>query len=75
MNETLRLINERTSLRTCADRPIDREDADRVIESAMRAPTVGNMMLKTILEVADSARKARLAETCGHAFIADAPAT
>ncbi len=73
MNETLRLIGERTSLREYADRPIDREDVDRIIESAMRAPTAGNMMLYTILEVVDPLRKGRLAETCGHAFVGSAP--
>jgi len=73
MNETLQVIDGRASLRQYADRPIDRRDIERIVESAMRAPTAGNMMLYTILEVADPAKKARLAETCGHSFIAAAP--
>lgn len=73
MSETLQVIDGRASLRQYADRPIDRQDIERIIESAMRAPTAGNMMLYTILEVADPAKKARLAETCGHSFIAAAP--
>lgn len=73
MNETLRLIDGRTSLRRYDDRPIDPEEVDRIVDAALRAPTAGNMMLYTILEVDDPERKRRLAETCGHAFIADAP--
>ncbi len=73
MNETLQVIDGRASLRQYANRPIDRRDIERIVECAMRAPTAGNMMLYTILEVADPARKARLAETCGHSFIAAAP--
>ena len=73
MNETLRLINDRVSLRRYADRSIDPEEIDSIIHSAMRAPTAGNMMLYTILQVDDPEKKRRLAETCGHSFIADAP--
>ncbi len=73
MNETLRLIDERVSLRRYADHPIDPEQIDSIIHSAMRAPTAGNMMLYTILQVDDPKKKRRLAETCGHPFIADAP--
>ena len=73
MNETLRLIDRRVSLRRYADRPIDSEQIDSIIHSAMRAPTAGNMMLYTILQVDDPEKKQRLAETCGHPFIADAP--
>ena len=73
MNETLRLIEKRVSLRRYADRPIDPEQIDSIIYSAMRAPTAGNMMLYSILQVDDPKKKQRLAETCGHPFIADAP--
>ena len=73
MNETLRLITDRVSLRRYADRSIDSEEIDSIIHSAMRAPTAGNMMLYTILQVDDPAKKRRLAQTCGHPFIADAP--
>ena len=73
MNETLQLINDRVSLRRYADRSIHSEEIDSIIHSAMRAPTAGNMMLYTILQVDDPAKKRRLAETCRHPFIADAP--
>jgi len=73
MSETLQLIEGRRSLRRYADRPIAPDQADLIIHAAMRAPTAGNMMLYSIIEVDQPASKRRLAETCGHSFIADAP--
>jgi len=73
VNETLKLINRRMSLRRYAQREVAPEDRDRILESAMRAPTAGNMMLYSIIEIADPTSRARLAETCGHSFIEQAP--
>jgi len=73
MNETLRLLDQRMSLRRYAPRPIESEHVDAIIRSALRAPTAMNMMLYTILQIDDRAKKDRLAGTCGHRFIADAP--
>ena len=74
MNETLQLIAERRSVRSFADRAVDRATADQIIQAAMRAPTAGNLMLYSIIEVADPAIKAQLAESCDHQpFIAKAP--
>ncbi len=74
MNETIQLINNRKSLRAYADRPIDRKTADLIINGAMRAPTAGNMMLYTILEVTRKADKEKLVKTCDNQpFIAKAP--
>ncbi len=73
MNETLQLLDQRTSLRTYDERSIEPEAIDAILHSAMRAPTAGNMMLYTVLQVDDPAKKRLLAETCGHPFIADAP--
>lgn len=40
----------------------------------MQAPTAGNQMLYTILQITDQNLKERLAETCDHQpFIAKAP--
>ena len=73
MNETLQLIHRRRSLRRYADRPIGSEEIDRIIQAAMRAPTAGNMMLYSILQVDNEAKKQTIAETCGHSFVAGAP--
>ena len=39
----------------------------------MRAPTAGNMMLYSVIQVEDPDKKDRLSETCNHPFIAEAP--
>ena len=45
-----------------------------LFQAAMQAPTAGNQMLYTILDITDAALKARLADLCDHQpFIADAP--
>jgi nitroreductase len=74
MNETLRLIHHRRSVRAYDDRPIEREAVDAIIGAAMRAPTAGNMMLYSILEIEDQAIKEKLARSCDdQPFIARAP--
>ncbi|KLU60175.1 FMN reductase [NAD(P)H] [Peptococcaceae bacterium CEB3] len=67
-------LRERISLRRFADRPLNREDVDWIVEGAMRAPTAGNMMLYSIILITDPAKKQVLSETCDHQpFIAKAP--
>lgn len=74
MNETLQLIHKRRSIRAYQERPVERETTDAIIQAAMRAPTAGNMMLYSIVEVADRATKDKLAISCDNQpFIAKAP--
>lgn len=74
MNPTLELLMNRKSVRGYSERPVAAADKDAILQAAMRAPTAGNMMLYTILEVDDQALKDRLAVTCDdQPFIARAP--
>ena len=74
MNETLALIEARTSTRRYADTPITPEEREAILHAAMRAPTAGNLMLYSIIEIDDPALKQRLSETCDdQPFIAKAP--
>ena len=74
MNETLRLIHQRQSLRGYDDRPVERSTVDAIIGAAMRAPTAGNLMLYSILEIEDEETKEKLAVSCDNQpFIARAP--
>jgi FMN reductase (NADPH) len=74
MNETLRLISNRKSLRAYDPAPLSRKEIDTIINMSMRAPTAGNMMMYSILEVTDQKNKEKLVETCDHQpFIAKAP--
>ncbi len=74
MNETLRLLMERKSMRAFSDEPITPEEKALILSATMRAPTAGNMMLYSVLDITDQALKEKLAETCDHQpFIATAP--
>lgn len=74
MNETLTIIHNRRSTRKYADTPITAEEKETILQAAIRAPTAGNMMLYSIVEVEDQALKDRLAVTCDNQpFIASAP--
>lgn len=74
INPTIDLLMQRKSIRAYEDRPVDAETRKKILQAAMRAPTAGNMMLYTIIDVQDQALKDRLAITCDdQPFIATAP--
>jgi nitroreductase len=74
MNPTLEVIENRRSVRAYLQEALSEEEKQAILNSAMRAPTAGGMMLYTIIEVEDQALKDRLAETCDdQPFIAKAP--
>jgi FMN reductase (NADPH)/FMN reductase [NAD(P)H] len=74
MNPVIDTILGRKSVRVYSRRPIGPEVKDQVLQAALRAPTAGNLMLYSIIEVNDQAKKDVLARTCDHQpFIARAP--
>jgi len=74
MNQTLKEIYARKSVRVYEDRPIGAEEKRRILEAAIQAPSAGNMGLYAIIDVTDPELKAKLAETCDNQpFIATAP--
>ncbi len=74
MNETIRMLNERKSVRVYEPGPLPAEVKQAILNAAIQAPTAGNMTLYTILDITDQALKDRLSETCDHQpFIATAP--
>ena len=64
MNETIQLLDARCSTRAYDPTPPTAEEKRAVLHAAMRAPTAGNLMLYSILEIEDQALKDRLAVTC-----------
>lgn len=73
MNEVLRQLTERKSVRVFTEQPIAKEEKQAILEAAMQAPTAGNQQLYTILDITDQKLKDRLSETCDHQpFIAKA---
>ena len=74
MNETIEVIQNRRSVRAYQDKPIDRDTVDLIVHSAMRAPTAGNWMLYSIIEITDQSIKDKLVKSCDNQpFIAKAP--
>lgn len=74
MNETLSVIETRRSLRAYSPQPLSADEKEAILHAAFRAPTAGNMMLYSIIEVEDQALKDRLAKSCDdQPFIARAP--
>lgn len=74
MTHTLEVIQERKSIRAYEDKPISPQDKEKILHAAMRAPTAGNMMLYSIIQIEDQAIKDTLVRTCDNQpFIATAP--
>jgi nitroreductase len=68
------VFSERKSVRKYTGRRISRELKATILAAALRAPTAGNLMLYSIIEVDDPAVKRRLSVTCDNQpFIAEAP--
>jgi nitroreductase len=73
MNQTLELIEKRSSIRGYSSQPLTQEERDAILNAAFRAPTSGAMMLYSIIEIEDQSIKDRLSEISQQAFIGKAP--
>lgn len=74
MNQTLKELYERKSVRVFEDRPVGAEEKRRILEAAIQAPTGGNQGMFAIIDVTDPELKQKLADSCDHQkFIATAP--
>ena len=74
MNQVLNVINSRKSIRIYQDKQIPKEAKEEILKASMKAPTAGNMMLYSIIDVTDEKIKQKLSQTCDNqAFIAKAP--
>ncbi len=72
-NETIRALFNRRSVRVYENQKISRADKELILNSALQAPTAGNLTLYTIIHVTDQAKKDRLAVLCDNQpFIAKA---
>ncbi len=73
MNEVIKQLCERKSVRVFTDREISKEDKALILRAATEAPTAGNQQLYTIIDVTDQELKERLAVSCDNQpFIAKA---
>lgn len=74
MNEVLRQLHQRKSVRVYEDRPVEENVKQAILEAAIQAPSAGNMALYTILDITDPELKQKLSVSCDNQpFIATAP--
>ena len=74
MNQVMDVLMKRKSVRAYEKREISADVRAEILKATLRAPTAGNMMLYTILDVTDQSMKDKLAITCDNQpFIARAP--
>ena len=74
MNEILKSLHDRKSVRVFTEEPISDADKTQILEAALAAPSAGCQLLYTILDITDQAKKDQLADLCDHQpFIAKAP--
>ena len=73
MNEILRSLYERKSVRVFEEREIPQKEKEQILLAAAMAPTAGNQQLYTILDITDPDLKETLSRTCDNQpFIAKA---
>lgn len=73
MNNTIRELFDRKSVRVFEDKDIPADIKKQILEAATQAPTAGNQQLYTILDITDQALKEKLAISCDNQpFIAKA---
>ena len=74
MNQVMDVLLKRKSVRAYEKTPISPDIKAQIIQAALRAPTAGNLMLYTILDITDQNIKDTLAKSCDNQpFIAHAP--
>lgn len=57
MNQTIKELMERKSVRAYRDEKITLEEKNLILQSAIQAPTAGNMALYSIIDVQDQQLK------------------
>lgn len=73
MNEIIKSLHSRKSVRVFTDQEITEEQKKEILYAAMAAPTPGNQQMYTILDITDAELKQRLSVTCDNQpFIAKA---
>jgi nitroreductase len=74
MNSVIDVLMQRKSMRAYEQKEIDPQVKAELLSATLRAPTAGNMMLYSIVDVTDQKIKDKLAVTCDdQPFIARAP--
>jgi FMN reductase (NADPH) len=73
-SETIRLLHQRVSVRSFADRPVDDALVEAILRAAFRAPTSSNIQSYSVVVVRDPETLAKLAPVTGNQkHVAEAP--
>ena len=64
MNPTLDLLLNRKSVRAFEKHSIEEGVRAKILEATLRAPTAGNMMFYSVLDITDQSIKEKLVKTC-----------
>lgn len=62
--EELKVLMDRKTVRDYSSKEVTREVKDAILNAVLRAPSAGNMMMYTVIEVSDQEIKNRLIKTC-----------
>jgi nitroreductase len=74
MNQVIEFIHKRRSIRAFAPQEVSTEVKAELVQATLRAPTAGNLMLYSIIDVQQQAIRDTLAKSCDNQpFIAQAP--
>lgn len=74
MNQVMDVLIKRRSIRAYENKEIPADVRAQILNATLRAPTAGNLMLYSILDITDQSIKDKLAVTCDNQpFIARAP--
>ncbi len=66
MNEIIKALHMRKSVRVFTEEAILEEDRESILNAALQAPSGGCQLLYTILDITDQGKKEKLAELCDH---------
>jgi len=74
INQTMELLKNRRTIRAYDPKTLSQDEIDTIIQGAMRAPTAGNLMMYSMIQVSDQKLKDKLIKTCDNQpHIAKAP--
>lgn len=66
MNEILKALHARKSVRVFTEEDTTAKDREQILCAALQAPSAGCQLLYTILDITDQAKKETLSELCDH---------
>lgn len=76
MNEIIKSLKARKSVRVFEDKEISKQDKELILDAAIQAPSAGNQMMYTMIDISDQTILEQLSKSCDNQpFIAKAKMT